>query len=223
MTDGNLWDRQPEETAKAFNAFTVYRDLGSLRSIRQAAKALSRSSSLLNDWSRKYGWVVRADAYDAAIRAQQAAAYEAGIRAEAERWALRSNEQRDSEWEMARALMSKAGAMLRFPLAVATTEEGEDGKIVTIVTPTRWSLKDAATMAEVAAKLARLAADMAVPGGASVALPAQETVIGDADYIAAVLQRLDEGGLLTTADAAADEPLRAAPAAPTTDGGAAST
>lgn len=221
MSD-SLWDRQPEESAKAYAAFTVYRDMGVGRSIRATAKAIAKSARLLKEWSARHQWVSRADAYDAAQRAIAQAGYEAGMRAEAERWALRQNEQRDGEWEMARALMSKAGAMLRFPLATATTEE-VDGKVVTIVQPTRWSMRDAATMAEVAAKLARLAADMAVPGGASPALPARETVIGDAEYIAAVLQRLDEGGLLTTAAAAEDEPLRAAPAAPTTDGGAAST
>ena len=220
----SLWDRQDNEPAKAYNAFTLYRDLGPERTLREAAKRLQRSRSLLDHWSADYQWVSRADAYDAAMRAQAQAGYEQGVREEAARWAMRSNEQRDGEWEMARALMSKAGAMLRFPLAVARTEEEQDGKtIVTIVQPARWSLRDAAMMADVAAKLARLAADMAVPGGASMALPAKETVISDADYIASVLSRLDEAGTFDASAEVADESVRAAPAAPTTGGGAPST
>lgn len=218
-----LWDRKPEESAKAYAAFTVYRDLGPSRTLRAAAKALQRGRSLLDHWSARYGWVVRAEAYDAQQRAIAQAAYEQGLRDEAARWARRQNEQRDEEWGMARALMGKAGAMLRFPLATARQEEDEEGRVITIVNPAKWSMRDAATMAQAAATLARLAADMAVPGGASVAQPAKETVISDADYIAEVLARLDESGALGGQPAAEDEPLRAAPAAPAAGGGATGT
>ena len=170
-----LWDRQPTEPMKAYRAFTVYRDLGEQRTLKQAARNMSRSATLLRHWSALHGWVARCAAYDSAQRAIAQAGYEAGIRAEAARWAERQNVQRDSEWEMARALMSKAGAMLRFPLATATQTEDDEGRIVTIVQPARWNLKDAATMVDTAARLARLAANMAVPGGAS--LPAQEQVV----------------------------------------------
>lgn len=212
-----LWDRQPEESAKAYRAFTVYRDQGPQRSIRGTARAMARSATLLKDWSSRWGWVARCTAWDAQQRAIATAGYEAGVRAEAERWAERQNVQRDSEWEMARALMSKAGAMLRFPLATATQTEDDEGRVVTIVQPSKWALRDAAVMVDVAARLARLSANMAVPGGAS--LPAQEQVISDADYIADVLARLDEAGALA-ADPPADEPVRAEQAAPGTDNGA---
>ena len=218
-----LWDRQPEEPAKAYRAFTLYRDMGPGRTLRQAAKNLQRSRSLLNEWSGKWGWVARAEAYDAAMQTMAQAAYEQGLRTEAERWARRQNEQRDSEWAMARALMEKAGAMLRFPLATARQEEDEEGRVITIVQPAKWSMADAARLVDTGAKLARLAADMAVPGGASMPQAVREEVINDADYIASVLSRLDEAGELNAADPAEDEQVRAAPTAPTAGGGAAGT
>lgn len=210
MSDVQLWDRQPTEPAKAYRAFTVYRDLGVGRTLRAAAKAMQRSRSLLDHWSAQWNWISRADAWDAMIRASAQAAYEQGVRAEAERWAQRQNVQRDGEWEMARALMSKAGAMLRFPLATARQEEDEEGRVITIVQPAKWSMSDAAKLADTAAKLARLAADMAVPGGATLPQSVREEVISDADYVASVLARLDEAGAFNAADPAADEQVRPA-------------
>ena len=223
MTTGQLWDRQPDESAKAYAAFTAYRDGGPQRSLRATSKQLGRSRSLLNAWSARYGWVHRAEAYDAAQRAISQAAYEQGLREEAARWAERQNEQRDEEWAMARSLMSKAGAMLRFPLATARQEVDDEGRVITIVNPAKWSMSDVPRMVDVAARLARLSANMAVPGGASTPDAVREEVIQDADYIASVLTRLDEAGQFDATDPAPDEPLRATPATPAAGGGPAGT
>lgn len=61
----DLWDRQPDETAKAFEAFCVYRDLGPGRSIPQVGQKLGKSEGTLEPWSSKYEWVKRATAWDA--------------------------------------------------------------------------------------------------------------------------------------------------------------
>ena len=60
-----LWDRQPDETARAFEAFVVYRDLGANRSIRKTGEKLSKNCTTLAEWSSKYDWVKRAAAWDA--------------------------------------------------------------------------------------------------------------------------------------------------------------
>lgn len=61
------WDRQPEESDKAFGAFHVYRDLGSDRTLVQTAAALGRTPSYtrwLETWSRRWGWPYRCEEWD---------------------------------------------------------------------------------------------------------------------------------------------------------------
>lgn len=60
-----LWERQPEETSKPFEAFCVYRDLGPGRSLAQVAEKLKKSGTLIGRWSGAYDWVKRATAWDA--------------------------------------------------------------------------------------------------------------------------------------------------------------
>ncbi len=58
------------ETAKAYAAFCLYRDMGAGRSIdaaylRATSKVGQRASKVWVDWSSKYNWVERAKLYDA--------------------------------------------------------------------------------------------------------------------------------------------------------------
>ena len=59
------WERQPEETAKAFQAFCVYRDMGPERSLNKLVQTLHKNSTTLGEWSGKYEWVSRCAAWDA--------------------------------------------------------------------------------------------------------------------------------------------------------------
>ena len=62
-----LWELQPGETARAFEAFRKYRDLGPSRSIAKVGKELGKNRVTLEDWSSKYDWVKRAAAWDAEV------------------------------------------------------------------------------------------------------------------------------------------------------------
>lgn len=58
------WERQPKESAKAFEAFEIYCQMGNERSIRKVAQKLLKSDCLLRRWSSQWGWQERARAYD---------------------------------------------------------------------------------------------------------------------------------------------------------------
>lgn len=61
------WERRPDETDKSFDAFKVYRNLGTARSFPEAATALGRPASYRNQlarWSSRFDWVSRAEAWD---------------------------------------------------------------------------------------------------------------------------------------------------------------
>lgn len=58
------WERQPEETTKAFEAFCTYRDMGRERSLSKVAEKQQKSGSLIGRWSRENDWVNRAAKWD---------------------------------------------------------------------------------------------------------------------------------------------------------------
>lgn len=61
------WDRRAIETAEAFEAFALYRDAGSGRTIEAVSEALSKHYAQLAKWSARHEWVARAAAYDTEV------------------------------------------------------------------------------------------------------------------------------------------------------------
>lgn len=64
------YDRLETESVKAYEAFTIYRDLGTNRTLENVATKLSKSETLINRWSFTYAWVDRAAAWDDHIEAE---------------------------------------------------------------------------------------------------------------------------------------------------------
>lgn len=62
------WERQEGESVKAFEAFTVYLEMGDERSIREVAQRLAKSRTLIGRWSVTYQWVERVAAFDADVQ-----------------------------------------------------------------------------------------------------------------------------------------------------------
>lgn len=79
--DPNLdpWERQPEETDPAWEAFQTYRDLGPKeRSMRRTAEIVEKSETLMVRWSGQWSWVHRAQEWDREVdRRRREAAVEA--------------------------------------------------------------------------------------------------------------------------------------------------
>jgi len=124
-----LWERQPGEGSKAYAAFCVYRDLGPERSLEKVRQNLDkpRTRKWLGDWSVKYNWVERAQAYDDYI----------------ERKKREKNEKEILEMAERHAKLAKA-----FLLMIAQALQQID--------PAQLSPSDMAKWLEVATKLERL-------------------------------------------------------------------
>lgn len=69
--DREPWERQPQETAKAYEAFVTYRDLGAARSAAKTAEKLGKSIRLIAEWSSQWRWVIRVRAWDDHQHAQR--------------------------------------------------------------------------------------------------------------------------------------------------------
>ena len=62
-----IWDRQPDESYPAFEAFQIYL---THRSYCKVAEELTKSTTLIKRWAKKHRWRERADAWDSEISRQ---------------------------------------------------------------------------------------------------------------------------------------------------------
>ena len=67
MSKEKVWERQPEESVQAYEAFKIYRDLGLKRSNQEVCQQLSKSRQLISRWKAIYHWDDRVMAYDKAL------------------------------------------------------------------------------------------------------------------------------------------------------------
>lgn len=58
------WERQEHESAKQYEYFKTFLDLGALRTIPKVQQKCSKSASYLSKLSIRNDWLARADAYD---------------------------------------------------------------------------------------------------------------------------------------------------------------
>ena len=76
MSDGNLWERQSGETAKAYAAFLLYRDLPAIdRSVLAAREGHQKDTKgtlrQWKGWSMRNDWVNRAAEYDSDLASRR--------------------------------------------------------------------------------------------------------------------------------------------------------
>ena len=61
----NIWERQPNETSKAFHGFCLYRDLRHERTyVKVAGMCGQKSDTQIRRWAQKYRWQERVLSFD---------------------------------------------------------------------------------------------------------------------------------------------------------------
>lgn len=69
------WSKRLRESGKAYEAFLVFRDLGSGRTRAETARRLGKSEALICTWGKRWDWNERAEAWDAHLEAERDAAH----------------------------------------------------------------------------------------------------------------------------------------------------
>src|SRR3954454_13496870 len=99
--------RLPNEGARPYEAFLIYRDLGPGRSIDKVQQKLNKNRRLIAQWSGDYRWVERARAYDDHCERVKQAARERAIRQRAALWEKRAMAAVESAYQDAQILRQK--------------------------------------------------------------------------------------------------------------------
>lgn len=84
---GEPWERRQGESAKAYEAFCMYRDLGANRSHVKVAAALRKSSTLIGRWGGEHKWSERVGAWDRFLAEEQRKAHVEAVKKMEERHA----------------------------------------------------------------------------------------------------------------------------------------
>lgn len=95
-----MFEQQPKETDKAFEAFSIYLGMGPERSLTETAKRVGKSRRLLEMWSGKWNWAARVQAHGAHLVTVEREAAEVLARTRGMDWLKRQEEQREEEWRV---------------------------------------------------------------------------------------------------------------------------
>jgi hypothetical protein len=139
------FEQRPNESAKAFAAFSLYLSLGDQRSAAAVAKQLEKSEQLIRRWCTKYAWVDRVDAYAKYLAKVESEAQTTLVRQKAAEWGKRQQELREEEWQLRGELIAAGRNVLK-----RFTEGGKGA-----------TLGDIARALELASKLGRLSSGLA--------------------------------------------------------------
>jgi hypothetical protein len=140
-----LFERQDKESAKAFEAYSIYVNLGAGRSLAEVGRKLGKSVGLIERWSRRFDWPERVKAEEARLAAVERQATEALARQRGAQKLKRQAEQLEAEWET----RSEALDLARSAIARWKANEKRCG-----------SLEGIARLLDLASKLGRLAVGM---------------------------------------------------------------
>lgn len=175
LSTSAAWERQPDESERAFAAFRMWLEVDPTegRSLIQAYRQFSgrpevkKPPGYFRNWSTKYRWEDRARRYDNDLLRQEKEKEWKTILAERKKLKERRIHIAESGYSTAEQLIAKAQEILKAPTfhqKLVREEEGPDGKTIIQhieIKPARFSLRDAAFIITHADKLRRLATEMA--------------------------------------------------------------
>jgi hypothetical protein len=102
------WSKRATESARAYEAFASYRDLGADRSLEAVGQKLGKSKVLMETWSSQHAWVKRVSDYDAHQDRLRREANDRAVVAMAERQARDMELLQDGLRPFIKALAAKA-------------------------------------------------------------------------------------------------------------------
>ena len=141
-----IFEQKPDESAKAFEAFNTYLNMGAQRALEAVAQKLGKSKTLMERWSKRHNWVARVDAHTQHWCALTRRAEVEVVREFALERAKRDEAQKESEWQM----RCEAIDLAREAIARFKDNTRKSG-----------TLEGIARLLELASKLGRLSCDMA--------------------------------------------------------------
>jgi hypothetical protein len=153
-----LYDRETDESAKAFEAWTVYRDLGAERSLQKASEMYYGHGGNVGQferWSRRFSWVERVRAFDVEREMIRRSAIEDHLRAQAEDYAAREARIQERLLEIREQAAEQSLKILQYPLTeqYILREDEEGNKVTYVLRPSRWSKATAVQLAHLASNL----------------------------------------------------------------------
>ena len=107
------FERLPRETPKAFDAFTVYLNLGIDRSTAKVAARVGKSQRLIRRWCLKYGWQNRAKAFMDHLAASERAIIESLSQERGVEWFRVHEAQKIAEWKLRTEYLELAQEAMR--------------------------------------------------------------------------------------------------------------
>ena len=107
------WERQPDETANAYQAFVLYRDLGVERSTSKVAAQLGKSKNICDRWSTQKSWVERVHQWDTFIASERDRGIALAARDSGTLWQRRRIEWMEADHEIACLLQTKAREIIQ--------------------------------------------------------------------------------------------------------------
>jgi hypothetical protein len=148
------WEQQPDESSKAHEAFRLYAEMGSDRSLEKVCQDHTKSIPMIKNWSVKYQWVARARAFDMYLADLELQMMESEFKDRAKKWADRKEKMLEKEWAYSERLMERAEEMLKIPLLEQIVSD--DGQTI-VIRPVRWSASTMLSTIDLGSKLMRLA------------------------------------------------------------------
>lgn len=140
------FEQKPDESAKAFAAFSEYLNMGPQRSLEAVGRKVGKSKALMERWSKRHNWVSRVEAHQQHWNARMRRTEVQVVREYALEKVKRQEAQKESEWQLrCEAIELARECIVRFR---------ENAKKC-------GTLEGIARMIELASKIGRLSCDMA--------------------------------------------------------------